>query len=297
MTKRERVTGLLVALLVVVAGCGGVADPSPATTTGGSATVRVTHVVDGDTVDVRFADGRTESVRLVGVDTPEVRGGVHPAEFGVPDTETGRSCLRRFADRASAYATRRLADRRVTLRYDHLTGRRDRYDRILAYVVVDGSAFNAALLEGGYARFYDTPFEEYDRYAALERDARADGRGLWSCAAGTATANASLVVARVHADAAGRDGENLDDEYVVFRNAGAEPLSLAGWTVTDEAGHAYVFGNRTLAPGAELVLRTGTGTDDDSTVYWDRTSPVWNNGGDVVRVTDDHGRVVLETRY
>jgi micrococcal nuclease len=174
----------------VTAGCLGVevdtASPSPSpssSTPESGVTVRVTDVVDGDTVDVRFPDGAEDTVRLLGVDTPEVHVENDPAEFeGVPETEAGRSCLRRHGEAASAFAVDRLADRRVRLRFDAAAGRRGGYDRLLAYVVVDGASFNAALLERGHARLYDSSFRERDRYAALEREAQDAGRGLWSCA-------------------------------------------------------------------------------------------------------------------
>jgi micrococcal nuclease len=174
--------------LLLSAGCIG-ATPAPdssaetTATPAGGTTVRVTDVVDGDTVDVRFPDGRTDTVRLLGVDTPEVHVENDPAEFeGVPDTEAGRTCLRRQGETASAFAAERLADRQVTLRFDAAAGRRGGYDRLLAYVVVDGESFNAALLERGHARLYDSSFRERDRYASLEGAAREAGRGVWSCA-------------------------------------------------------------------------------------------------------------------
>ena len=183
--RRRDAALVLCCLLAVSAGCLGVeVDTASSTPTpGAETTVRVTDVVDGDTVDVRFSDGTEDTVRLLGVDTPEVHAESDPAEFeGVPDTETGRSCLRRHGEQASAFAVDRLADRRVTLRFDVAAGRRGGYDRLLAYVVVEGESFNAALLERGHARLYDSSFRERDRYAALEREARGAGRGVWSCA-------------------------------------------------------------------------------------------------------------------
>jgi micrococcal nuclease len=184
VARRDWARLLPVLVLFVTAGCVGTTPDASATATPeGEVTVRVTHVVDGDTVDVRFADGHEDTVRLLGVDTPEVRAENDPAEFeGVPDTEAGRDCLRRHGDAASAYAEETLAGREVTLRFDAAAGRRGGYDRLLAYVVVDGRSVNAALLERGHARLYDSTFRERDRYASLEADAREDGRGVWSCA-------------------------------------------------------------------------------------------------------------------
>ncbi|WP_435178718.1 lamin tail domain-containing protein [Halorussus sp. AFM4] len=116
--------------------------------------------------------------------------------------------------------------------------------------------------------------------------------------AGTGGPTAPLDLAAVHADAAGDETENLNDEYVVLRNAGDRPLDLSGWTVTDEAGHEYRFpAGATLGPGETLTLRTGSGRDGGGEYYWGAGAPVWNNAGDTVFVRTDEGRLVLEAEY
>lgn len=108
----------------------------------------------------------------------------------------------------------------------------------------------------------------------------------------------ALGLVTVHADAAGADAENLNDEYVVFENAGDEPLDLSGWTVRDEADHVYTFPDGTvLAAGGTLTLYTGTGTDADANRYWGSARPIWNNDGDTVIVRDVDGETVLEASY
>ncbi|MFC7059941.1 MBL fold metallo-hydrolase [Halovenus salina] len=105
-----------------------------------------------------------------------------------------------------------------------------------------------------------------------------------------------LAIQTIHADAAGDDRENLNDEYVVFENIGDEALSMGGWTVEDDAGKQYTFpdGFR-LEPGATVTLRTGSGTNTETDLYWGAGSPVWNNNGDTVIVrTADGDRVVME---
>ena len=115
---------------------------------------------------------------------------------------------------------------------------------------------------------------------------------------GTATgSDGALAVATIHADAEGDDRENLNDEYVVFENAGTETLDLSEWTVEDEAGKRYAIPDGvTLAPGETLTLRTGSGTDTGDELYWGAGSPVWNNGGDTVMIANATGdRVVAES--
>ncbi|WP_336326467.1 MBL fold metallo-hydrolase [Halovenus sp. HT40] len=105
-----------------------------------------------------------------------------------------------------------------------------------------------------------------------------------------------FTIETINADAEGDDRENLNDEYVVFENTGDESLALGGWTVADEAGKQYTFPAAfTLDPGATVTLRTGSGDDTSTDLYWDAGSPVWNNSGDTVIVrTSDGERVLME---
>ncbi|MXR21233.1 lamin tail domain-containing protein [Halobacterium bonnevillei] len=115
---------------------------------------------------------------------------------------------------------------------------------------------------------------------------------------GTTAQGAALSVVEVHADAAGNDNENLDDEYVVFENAGDRSLDLGGWTVADEAGHTYTFpAGFSLGAGARVTLYTGAGADTATSLYWGAGSAVWNNGGDTVVVRTEDGSEVLREAY
>jgi micrococcal nuclease len=124
-------------------------------------------VVDGDTIHVQLAATR-EKVRYIGVDTPETK---HPTK--------GVQC---YGHRASEFNARLVADEQVRLVRD--VEERDRYGRLLAYVyrVRDGLFVNAELARLGYAQPLSIPpdIRHADRFAALARDARERGRGLWS---------------------------------------------------------------------------------------------------------------------
>lgn len=125
---------------------------------------RVVHVVDGDTVRVRLAD-RVETVRYIGVNTPEVR---HPTRGREPGGREATEINRAL-----------VAGKRVSLELD--VQERDRYGRLLAYLWVGGTMVNAELLRRGYAQVMTVPpnVRYQDLFLRLERDARAARRGLW----------------------------------------------------------------------------------------------------------------------
>lgn len=179
---RVPATAAAVVVLIVVAGCASGAGPIATPTRGETLEASVVDVIDGDTVEVRPAAGDTDTVRLLGVDTPEVHGPNEPAEYeGVPDTDPGADCLRAAGLEASEFLQRRLGGEPVRLVLDPAADRRDRYGRLLAYVHHDGVDLNRRLVADGRARVYDSTFSRSAGYYDLEATAQADRRGLWRC--------------------------------------------------------------------------------------------------------------------
>lgn len=120
---------------------------------------QVGRVIDGDTFDT--ADG--DRVRLIGVNTPEIR----PVEH--------------FGKEASAFAKQQLEGKRVLMFAD--AGNKDRYGRLLRYVFIEGQElmFNELLVQEGYANTMTiAPNVTFaDNFVVLEREAREQERGLW----------------------------------------------------------------------------------------------------------------------
>lgn len=162
-------------------------EPARGPARGTEWTVTVTRVVDGDTVEVRFPNGETDTLRLLGVDTPETSlGKVSPGEYeDVPDTTSGRDWLYKWGQRASQFATDELDGEQVRIEVDPQADRRGSYGRLLVYVYVDGENFNERLLSEGYARMYDSSFSERSRFADREEEARRNDVGLWDFEAPT----------------------------------------------------------------------------------------------------------------
>ena len=171
-TGRRRVRGwaVLVALLAAASLAGWRLGTARAPSGPEAGPARVISVIDGDTLDVAWG-GRTERVRLLGVDAPE--------------TVDPRRPVGCFGPEASAYTSRRLAGRSVRLTFDRQ--HRDRFGRLLAHLEIDGRRFNDELLAGGYARLLVIP--PNGRYARTMLDeelaARAARRGLWGACSAT----------------------------------------------------------------------------------------------------------------
>jgi micrococcal nuclease len=132
------------------------------------ANATVSRIIDGDTIVVRV-DGVDERVRLIGIDTPE---SVDP-----------RRPVMCFGKEASAHVES-LVPPGTPVRLERDVEARDRYDRLLAYVLraSDGLFVNLAMVSDGYADQYTFPpnVAHTDEFRAAAATARSEGRGLWS---------------------------------------------------------------------------------------------------------------------
>ena len=135
---------------------------------------RVDRVVDGDTLRVTV-DGRSRSVRLLGIDTPETHRPGTPVECGGPEATAHMQALA-------------PPGTRVKLFTDPSQDRVDRYGRLLAYVRLPSGRFaEDAQLESGWATVYvygGKPVSLYPRFRGEQEEARARGRGVWTACGG-----------------------------------------------------------------------------------------------------------------
>ena len=142
---------------------------------------RVTKVVDGDTLVIQLDSGRSEHVRLIGIDTPESKLN-HRTSLQAKKTNSDEETIVALGHEAHQN-TSRLAPvgTRVELEYDIQP--RDKYKRILAYVYLpDGAMLNEAIVSSGYASLLTIPpnVRYSERFQKALIESRAAGRGLWS---------------------------------------------------------------------------------------------------------------------
>ncbi len=131
-----------IAFLALVGGLFAVYWPQPASTTNTSSTAancQITHVVDGDTLDLKCSGTQIERIRIMGYDTPETYYAACPAEKRLGDEATER--LRGLA--ASTPITQ--VERNGT----------DRYDRVLARIWIGGVDLAETMVSEGLAVRYN----------------------------------------------------------------------------------------------------------------------------------------------
>lgn len=128
----------------------------------------VTSVVDGDTIKINM-NGTTETLRLIGIDTPE--------------TVDPRKPVQCFGVEASNKAKELLSGKQVRIETDSSQDTRDVYGRLLVYIHrSDGLFFNKHMIEEGYAYeyTYNTPYKYQAEFKSAQQSAKVNQKGLWS---------------------------------------------------------------------------------------------------------------------
>ena len=143
-------------------------------------TVEVLSVVDGDTLKIGYK-GQKESIRLIGIDTPESRINKktkNDAKRSGQNIET----IIAMGKRAAAYVESLVKPGdTITIEFD--VQKKDRYGRLLGYVYLsNGKMLNEEIVKAGYANVMTIPpdVKYKDRFLRAYKQAREDKRGLWT---------------------------------------------------------------------------------------------------------------------
>lgn len=231
--------------------------------------VFVGRVIDGDTIEIEGG----KRVRLLGIDAPE------KGQF--------------LYNESTEWLTSKIEGREVKLEADE--EKRDKYGRLLKYVFLGNEFINLELVKQGYAKALIIPPNE--RYAEqileAEEKAREKKIGIWKFDQDLFC----IGIFHFHYNAEGNDNENLNDEYVVFRNRCEKPVNMVGWVLSDRAGNEYRFTNFSAQPKEKFALHTGLGKDNRTDLYWGRVRAVWNNDGDRLIMYNVEGNIVLNFSY
>ena len=72
---------------------------------------------------------------------------------------------------------------------------------------------------------------------------------------------------------------------------------MTGFTLSDDSDHVYEFADFTLSANGKVTIFTGIGDDTFTSLYWEKSAPVWNNDRDTAYLKDADGTIVDEYSY
>lgn len=127
----------------------------------------VKSVIDGDTIKIDY-EGKETSVRLIGVNTPE--------------TVDPRKTVECFGQEVSQYLRNLLEGKKVKIEADYSQTDRDKYDRLLRYIYLDGEDVGYMVINNGYGYeyTYNYPYIKQSEYKQAQEEAEKNSRGLWA---------------------------------------------------------------------------------------------------------------------
>lgn len=156
---------LMLLASLFLSGCGLLESTDTSGTTD-RIDVEVTQVIDGDTIKIIY-EGEEVTVRYLLMDTPETN---HPRLGEQP-----------LGKEATEENKRLIESGDVSIEFD-VGDRFDDYDRLLAYIYVDGESVQEQLLESGLARvaYVFPPNTRYlDDFEKAEQIAKDEEAGIW----------------------------------------------------------------------------------------------------------------------
>jgi micrococcal nuclease len=127
---------------------------------------QVTQFVDGDTIAIDM-NGKTERIRMIGVDTPETHKPNTPVQC--------------YGPAAAAFTKNVIGSNKVRLEADGQSSNRDRYQRLLRYVYLPDNTFvNEKIIREGYGFYYPYfPFSKSLVFEQAQTQAQQSRKGLW----------------------------------------------------------------------------------------------------------------------
>lgn len=205
----------------------------------------VTQVIDGDTITVLLEDGKTYTVRYIGMDAPE-------------------SNMPFFTEAYNANSDMVLQKEVVLIKDVSET---DAYDRLLRYVIVDDIFINLELVKTGFAKAMLVPPDTAcaDTLSSAEREPQASQFGIWAATATPDPSASQVIIVAV----------NKREEYVDLQNIGEADVDLTGWNLVSEKGHQECRLAGTLKAGE--TLRVWAGISQQGGYSCGYSSPIWNN--------------------
>jgi micrococcal nuclease len=221
----------------------------------------VLRVIDGDTVEL--LDGR--HVRMLGINTPE-KG-------------------EKYYSEAKNYLENLILNNTIEL--EKTKEDVDLYNRSLRYLFIESKNINLELIKNGLANAYFPSGK--DKYSEEFLNA-------WNLCL---QENKNLCEKSTDACANCIELKEFNDEneILIFYNKCSFDCNMNKWTIKDEGRKKFTFENFVLEKNKEIIVKTGKGTNNSTSLYWRNYDYIWTKTGDSLFLRDENEKLVLYSNY
>lgn len=245
---------------------------------------RVERVVDGDTIKA-YVDGEMETIRFIGVNTPEIAHDDQEEEH--------------YGDESTAFSEDMLKDQTIYLTKD--VSDRDQYGRLLRFIwlekpedpsnydEIEDKMFNAILLKEGYAHTvkFEPDVTFYKLFRNLQGQAEDAGKGMWAVEyEESERKDLGLIISDF----------DKKKEMVVIKNNSSEAIELEGYrliSVKDPDTQSFEFGPWLLEPLETVRVFSGPNFNDYSyDILWSEENMFSNSKLDPIALLDPKGNLI-----
>jgi len=219
----------------------------------------VERVVDGDTAIING-----NSTRLLGINTPE-RG-------------------EKYYQEAKDFLNNLTLNKTVKLEYG--IEKYDKYNRVLAYIILNGKNINIDLVRKGFANLY---IYNSDKYTNELKQAWNEciENNKYLCEKSQTQCSKCIELKEL----------NVKTQTLVLYNNCSFNCNLNGWSIKDEGRKKFVFNDFTLNSKKQISVIVGNKTNSKDILYWNDEEYVWTSGGDTFFLRDGEGKLVLWRGY
>lgn len=227
--------------------------------------VIIERVIDGDTAVVNGT-----SIRLLGIDTPEKN--------------------EKYFYEAKRFLENEILNKTVILEFSN--EKRDKYDRILAYVYYKNKNVNLKLIERGLANpYFPSGKDKYHKsfFSAWEKCVNKNRKDSL-CEKSNSNCSSCIKI----------DELDFKNQEVVFENSCSFDCSLSNWSVEDEGRRNFDFPKNTIIlarNNISLIVSDEKKQNTEKIIFWKRENPVWTDSGDTLFLRDNKEKLVLWKNY
>lgn len=248
-------------------------------------TAIITHIADGDTIDVRYTSSSKEKrIRFLGIQAMEI----HPTAPGTPNdcyADEATQRLNKLTGGIGSLVILRALDDSIEIQ-----------NRLARHIFINknGKEINIGeklLEEGLVLPFLHESENTYNNtYMLAAKMAKKFNLGMWSstnhCSTPADSSNSSFEI-YLNYDAEGDDNTNLNGEWIKIKNISDRTVDISNWWLRDSGQNFFRFSNSTiLSNNEELIIYGGKGTDNKSSLYWNNTISLFGNTGDGIYLMD-----------